>query len=479
MNGQGIGTDPTVGLLVYGGLTAFALYQLLLWFGARERRALHLAAAALFIALAHALSGELAAIALPPRLDAWRAELAIAMPLLAVGALMSFGRAYLDIARVEYDLSGAMHMAVLAALGAAATAPAWGGLRVAPWLASAIAAAGLGVLAVLARRLLRSIYRPPRYAWLMIAALSGLLLGLAVRPHRAWTAGPRLEHALELATVACLFALGFAVAARARRERRAGREADLRDYVEEAFAADTAERAERDVRLAFSRRVEELAVLAGAAPSARGEGVIDPDWDREVLFGEELQRLTARNAVLEREVRVRRDAAERMRTMAYQDPLTGLPNRALLADRFAVTVAQARRHGQQVAVLMLDLDDFKRVNDTLGHDAGDRLLAHAAAMIRRSVRESDTVARLGGDEFVLLLGELHHHSEAGMVAQKLVARLAEQVVLDGHIVEPGASVGISRWPEHGTELVELLRCADRALYAAKACGKGTYRYFGE
>lgn len=479
MNGQGIGTGLTVGLLVYGGLTAFAVYQLLLWFGARERRSLHLAAAALFIALAHALSGELAAIALPPRLDSWRAELAVAMPLLAVGALMSFGRAHLDIVRVESDLSGAMHVAVLAALGAAATAPAWGGLRVAPWFASVIAAAGLGVLAVLAGRLLRSIYRPPRYSWLMIAALTGLLLGLAVRPHRAWPADAWLEHALELGTVACLLALGYAVAARARLGRRAGREADLRAYVEEAFAADTAERAERDVRLAFSRRIEELAQLATAIPSAQGEGVIDPNWDREVLFDEQLQKLTARNAVLEREVRVRRDAAQRMRTMAYQDPLTGLPNRALLADRFAVTAAQARRHGQQLAVMMLDLDDFKRVNDTLGHEAGDRLLAHAAEMIRHTVRESDTVARLGGDEFVLLLGELHHSSEAGMVAQKLVARLGAQLVMDEHIIEPGASIGISMWPDHGTELAELLRRADQALYAAKARGKGTYRYFGE
>jgi diguanylate cyclase (GGDEF)-like protein len=171
-----------------------------------------------------------------------------------------------------------------------------------------------------------------------------------------------------------------------------------------------------------------------------------------------------------------------MRTMAYQDPLTGLPNRALLPDRLAVTAAQARRHGHQLAVMMLDLDNFKRVNDTLVHEAGDRLLAHAAELIRHSVRESDTVARLGGDEFVLHLGELHHFSEAGMVAQKLVARLGAQIaqiVMDEHIIEPGASIGISMWPEHGTELPELLRRANQALYQAKARGKGTYRYFGE
>jgi len=478
VNGQGIGTGLTVGLLVYGGLTAFAAYQLLLWFGARERRSLHLAAAALFVALAHALSGDLAAFALPSHLRPWQPELALAMPLLAVGALMSFARVHLDIAQIEADLAGAMRAAVLAALAAAATVPAWGGWGFAPWIASAIAAAGLGFLAVMAVRLRRSIYRAPRYSWLMIAALTGLLAGLAARLHRGWLAEAGLEHVLELVTVACLFALGYALAARARLERRAGRDADLRTYVGEALAADAAERAERDVRLAFSQRVEELARFAAVSPGAQG-AVLDPSWDQEVLFEEQLQRLTARNALLEREVRVRRDAAGRMRAMAYQDPLTGLPNRALLADRFAVTAAQARRHGHQMAVLMLDLDEFKRVNDTLGHEAGDRLLAHAADMIRRNVRESDTVARLGGDEFVLLLGELHHFSEAGMVAQKLVARLGARVVMDEQIIEPGASIGISMWPDHGTELAELLRRADQALYAAKASGKGTYRYFGE
>jgi len=478
VNGDGIGTGLTVGLLVYGGLSAFAAYQLLLWFGARERRSLHLAAAALFVALAHVLWGDLAALALPSHLRPWQPQLAVAMPLLAVGALMSFGRVHLDIAQIEPDLAGAMRTAVVGALAAAATAPAWGGTAVAPWVASALAAAGLGILAVLAGRLRRSVYRAPRYSWLMVAALAGLLVGLAVRPHHAWLVDARFEHALELGTVACLFALGYAVAARARLERRAGREADLRTYVGEAFAADTAERAERDVRLAFSQRVEELARFA-ASPGADGAGVIDPDWDREVLFEEQLQKLTARNALLEREVRVRRDAEGRMRTMAYQDPLTGLPNRALLADRYSVTAAQARRHGHQLAVLMLDLDNFKQVNDTHGHEAGDRMLAHAAEIIRHNVRESDTVARLGGDEFVLLLGELHHFSEAGMVAQKLVARLGEPVAMDGYVVEPGASIGISMWPEHGTELGELLRRADQALYQAKARGKGTYRYFGE
>jgi len=479
VNGQGIATGLTVGLLVYGGLTAFAASQLLFWFGERERRSLHLAAAALFVALAHALSGELAALALPSRLRPWQAELAVALPLLAAAALVSFARVHLAIAHIESDLSGAMHGVVVVALAAAATAPAWGGAAAAPWLASAIAAAALGLLSVMAVRLRRSIYRAPRYWWPMLAALIGLLAALAARPHRVWSADARLEYALELGTVALLLALGYAVAARARLERRAGRDEALRSYIGEALAADTAARAEQDAQVALARRVEELARLAVAGAGAQGAGAIDPHWDREFLSAERLRELAARNALLEREVRVRRDAEGRMRAMAYQDALTGLPNRALLADRFAVTAAQARRHGHMLAVLMLDLDDFKGVNDTLGHEAGDRLLAHAAEVVRHGVRESDTVARFGGDEFVVLLGELHHFSEAGMVAQKLVTRLGEPVTLAGQAVVPGASVGIGMWPEHGTELGELLRRADQALYAAKASGKRTYRYYGE
>ncbi|MCZ7563176.1 MAG: hypothetical protein M5U08_04630 [Burkholderiales bacterium] len=250
MNGEGIATGLTVDLLVYGGLIAFAAYQLLFWFGERERRSLHLAAAALFFALAHAFSGELAALVLPARLRQWHAELAVALPLLAAAALMSFARVHLAIAHLESDLAGAMHGVVLAGLAAAASAPAWAGAAVAPWVASAIVAAALGLLAVMAARLWRSIYRAPRYWWPMLAALIGLLAMLAARPHRVLSADARLEYAHELGTVALLLALGYAVAARARVERRAGRDAALRSYIGEALAAEAVARAEQDAKAA-------------------------------------------------------------------------------------------------------------------------------------------------------------------------------------------------------------------------------------
>jgi diguanylate cyclase (GGDEF)-like protein len=241
---------------------------------------------------------------------------------------------------------------------------------------------------------------------------------------------------------------------------------ELRHYIGQVMAADVAERAARDVQLAMARRVQDLAGFALAGDGPLGlEGRVNE--------------LAARNELLEREVRLRREAESRIRAMAYQDPLTRLPNRGLLGDRFAVATAQARRHGQKVAVLMLDLDNFKNVNDRLGHEVGDRLLTHAAQLVTASVRESDTVARYGGDEFVLLLGELHHFTEAGMVAQKIVKRLAEPISLDGHQLHLGGSIGMSIWPDDAGDLAALLRCADQALYAAKADGRGTYRYFSE
>jgi len=466
VNGPGLGTEVIAGLLIYGGLTAFAAYQLLLWFGARERHALHLAAAALFIALAHALSSDLADVALPGGLGPWRAELATAMPLLAVGALMSLGRGCFGGAVRGAAIERVMKATVIAALIGAATAPAWGASAVAPWIVSVIALAAAFVVAAAGVRIELGVRRRARHARLIALSLLALFVGLAVRPHHFGETGMWPEHALQLGTLAALLALGYAVALRGQLARRERKLAELRNYIGQAMAADAAKRAERDIRLTMTRRVQELAGFALA-----GDGVLDLE--------DQVHTLTARNEVLEREVRLRRDAEGRMRAMAYQDPLTRLPNRAMLGDRFAVVTAHARRHGQKVAVLMLDLDNFKSVNDSLGHEFGDRLLTHAAELIAHSVRESDTVARYGGDEFVLLLGELHHLSEAGAVAQKIVRRLREPVTLDDHVLQLGGSIGLAIWPDDGGDLAALLRCADQALYAAKAGGRGTYRYFSE
>ncbi len=162
---------------------------------------------------------------------------------------------------------------------------------------------------------------------------------------------------------------------------------------------------------------------------------------------------------------------------AYHDPLTGLPNRTLFADRLTQALARARRHQEPIAVLYADLDHLKRVNDTLGHTVGDLLLKQTALRFRSTVREEDTVARFGGDEFVILLSRVKNGSVAARVAEKLVARMNEPMEVGGHTLRVTTSVGVSSWPIDGDDAETLLKNADNALYQSKEQGRNTYRMF--
>lgn len=169
------------------------------------------------------------------------------------------------------------------------------------------------------------------------------------------------------------------------------------------------------------------------------------------------------------------DAQNRIRFLAQHDALTGLPNRTLLTERLQLALAAARRraHGD-LALLCVDLDDFKLVNDTLGHAAGDALLCEIAHRMREAVREHDTVARLGGDEFAVVQAETQGWEDAKALAERLIDRLCEPVEVGGERVHCGASIGISFFPGDGTEADELIRNADLALYKAKAAGRNTF-----
>ena len=162
---------------------------------------------------------------------------------------------------------------------------------------------------------------------------------------------------------------------------------------------------------------------------------------------------------------------------AHHDDLTGLPNRALLLERLQQELVHARRAGNQLALLFLDLDRFKSVNDTMGHDGGDQLLRVTAGRLRACVRESDTVARLGGDEFVLLLTSLPSPQQAVKLADQIMAALAQSFQIDGVECFIGASIGISMSPADGTTAEELLRHADIAMYRAKSSGRGRIIFF--
>ena len=170
----------------------------------------------------------------------------------------------------------------------------------------------------------------------------------------------------------------------------------------------------------------------------------------------------------------------RLEFLAHHDPLTTLPNRLRLISNLEHAIQVAQRESKQLALLMLDLDRFKDVNDSFGHLAGDELLQHIAKRLTRRLRGADTVARLGGDEFTILLEDISQESDASRVADSIIKALEAPCKLANNVeVRIGVSVGISLYPNHGSTALELLQHADAALYQAKAAGKGCYRYFSE
>ncbi len=179
------------------------------------------------------------------------------------------------------------------------------------------------------------------------------------------------------------------------------------------------------------------------------------------------------------------DITERKRTedyirhLAHHDALTELPNRALCTDRLEVAMAQARRTAQKVGVLMIDLDHFKRINDSLGHHVGDELLIQVTARLRHSVREGDTVARMGGDEFVVVLPGITDHEDALRVARTLVDVLPQPISVGAHELHVTPSVGVCLYPDDGADTITLLKNADTAMYHAKEHGRNRYSLFSQ
>jgi diguanylate cyclase (GGDEF)-like protein/PAS domain S-box-containing protein len=169
--------------------------------------------------------------------------------------------------------------------------------------------------------------------------------------------------------------------------------------------------------------------------------------------------------------------ARRLEFLAHHDTLTGLPNRAMFHERAREAVAHARRHDKTVAVLFIDLDNFKQVNDGLGHDVGDGLLKIISSRLRSCVRGDDFIARIGGDEFCVLLQEIAEPREAAAVAQKLIHELGKAYRIGEHELSCGASIGIACVPQDGQDVATLLRLADAAMYRAKEAGRNGYQFF--
>ena len=170
-------------------------------------------------------------------------------------------------------------------------------------------------------------------------------------------------------------------------------------------------------------------------------------------------------------------AEEELRFMATHDPLTKIPNRLLFNDRVNQALSRARRYGHSVAMCLIDMDHFKEINDTFGHDIGDGVLQGTAQAVKKCIRESDTVARLGGDEFALVLTDLKDSGEAVIVADRLLKSLSKPIAVGTHQIRTTFSIGIGIYPAAGNNLEELMKNADQALYYAKAQGRNNYQVY--
>ncbi|GHA20906.1 putative bifunctional diguanylate cyclase/phosphodiesterase [Oceanisphaera arctica] len=173
----------------------------------------------------------------------------------------------------------------------------------------------------------------------------------------------------------------------------------------------------------------------------------------------------------------RKQSEQQLAYLAQYDPLTGLANRDMFLKLLHQALSRTDRHQHTLALLFLDLDRFKQVNDTLGHEAGDQLLKLAAQRLQSRIRDGDTISRLGGDEFTVILEEVDHSRGPAVVAQKLIDVLAEPFMIKGHEVFIGTSIGIALYPNSADNAHALLKCADMAMYQAKACGRNNFQFF--
>ncbi|HWG68786.1 MAG TPA: EAL domain-containing protein [Steroidobacteraceae bacterium] len=224
-------------------------------------------------------------------------------------------------------------------------------------------------------------------------------------------------------------------------------------------------------------------IESGRAMNPARDGALVRTDGTEIAVRDSASPLRNRDGMLSGAVIVLHDMSEshamsqRMAHLAQHDHLTDLPNRALLAERLGHCVNLAERHSRRLAVLFVDLDHFKHINDSLGHSIGDEMLKEVARRLRHCVRRSDTVSRLGGDEFVILLSELEHPHDAAATAEKMRVAVTAPYFIENHRLHVGASIGISVYPDDGPDAETLIKSADMAMYHAKENGRNNCQFF--
>ncbi len=423
--------------LYYGMLLALGLYNLLLYLSLRDRTYLAYVAFVASMAVGQAsLNGFGNQFAWPD----WPAWGNIALPsgFAATGMFGAlFTRLFLDTRRntPRFDK---LILALAAGFAGAALAP-----LVLPYRPTAIVTSLLGIFfsATAVACGLTCLRRGHPGARLFLVAWTLLLVGVGVLGLRnlGWLPTNTLTiYAMQIGSALEMLLLSFALADRIHALRLGREQARAEALSAKQAMVDTLQRSERSLESRVRQRTLELA---------------------------------AANEKLRRSETILRD-------LAHHDPLTGLANRALLDDRLQQAILRGQRKAQGFALLLVDLDGFKPVNDAYGHAVGDELLKGLAARLAGAVRGIDTVARIGGDEFVVLLEEGGGDdllARALGVGEKIVAALGQPLDIGPHVVTVGASVGIACWPGDGEEPQALLRAADRAMYAAKRAGRGRCR----
>ena len=214
----------------------------------------------------------------------------------------------------------------------------------------------------------------------------------------------------------------------------------------------------------------------GEVWNLRKNGELYAEWlSINVIFNEDGSKRL--HVALFSDITKRKQADELIWKYANYDHLTQLPNRRLFRDRLEQSIKMEERDRESLALLFIDLDHFKEVNDTLGHDIGDKLLREAAERINQCVREMDTIARMGGDEFTVVLSHITDPVYAGKIAETIIRKLTEPFIINGNELSISASIGIAIYPSDGSSAEQLLKNADMAMYAAKNCGRSCFSYF--
>ena len=429
---------------LYGGALALFLYNLMLFLWLRDPAylfyVLYTASFGVYLATFDGFAFQY----LWPG-SVWWANHALATALsltLAFGAL--FGRTFLALPRIAPRIgalmggisAGGLVLAVCAATGLGLD---YGGVLRSISLLAPVAA--IATLWVAVRESLRG-YRPAKFfllAWsaLLVFIVLGALRNFALVPTTFVTVnGLHIGFALDI------LLLSFALGDRINEMKRAAARAQAEALATQQALLEATRASERELERRIAERTVEL-------------HEVNERLRAEALEGEALM------AQL-------REREQHLRFMAQHDALTGLPNRMSMQQRLALALELAKRNRKKAAVMVIDLDDFKRINDTHGHAAGDQALIEVAMRLRTSMRASDTVARYGGDEFVVLVGELEHAEDAGAIAEKIADVVRLPLALENGVWNIGCSIGTAVYPDDAADGETLIRLADKAMYRSKA-----------